>query len=112
MSEKTQPLGLPKYFDKCPVCGSTRRFTKEAMSDIEPSVKDKIPPGLIQGEMIYLTAEGAPWRILAFIDICIDCGMAYCVELTKEEGIVEAATKMDPTFGLGKLVLPHPGLQL
>ncbi len=112
MSDNPQPLELPKKFDKCPACGSTRRFTKEAMSDIEPSVKDKIPPGLYQGEMIYLTAEGVPWRILAFVDICIDCGTAYCVKLDKEQGIVEEAIKMDPSFGLGKLGLSHPESQI
>lgn len=81
--EEPKILELPKTFDKCPNCGSTRRFSIEATKDRVD--KGKGVPILTAVEYKYEGIAGAV-RIRAFLDVCVECGMMYAVELVKERG--------------------------
>jgi len=84
-------------FDKCPACGSTKRFVEELANEVKakgwmhpelnfvayiirgmvkqdsPEIEAKIPIGsIVPGYGIML-------------DVCLDCGCIYAVKLVRDE---------------------------
>lgn len=78
-----EPLKFPKKFDHCPnpECGSTRRLCLEATRDRIKGPQDTIPI-LTVGTYQYIGVAGQV-TLLAFLDVCVDCGTLYAVEITK-----------------------------
>jgi hypothetical protein len=82
-------------FDKCPVCGSTRRWADEvAKEQIEKGVMDKgLKYGIYQmgGPILdprkvnqMLVGTKVP-TVSALLDVCMDCGTIYAVRLERGE---------------------------
>lgn len=88
----SEPLTFPLKWDKCPVCGSTRRVV-ETVKD-EAAAKGKVgqdlKTALIQVQLPVIdprkvSSQLTATILTAFIDICQDCGAAYCIEMNRSE---------------------------
>lgn len=92
MTEESQPqqskLVLPKTFDKCPNCGCTERFSEEALKgDFPPEKMEKRPPMILSAELVTQPpARLYPVKLMAVMDVCIECGTVYAVDLEKFVG--------------------------
>jgi len=79
-------LVLPKTFDKCPTCGSTRRFCEEALKgDLTPKDMEERPLVLYSAEFtIHPPGKLFPVHLVALMDVCVNCGTVYAFVLLKE----------------------------
>jgi len=93
-------------FDKCPACGSTRRWADEvAKEQIEKGVMDAgLKYGIYQvgGPILdprrtnkMLVGSKVP-VILALLDVCLDCGALYAVRLERGEVPLRAVVAQPP----------------
>ena len=79
-----EELKFPLKFDSCPNCGSTKRIAGSvAEQEKEKGRIGKDAQGFIQKLSAIITdpriaALQAP-IVIAFMDICSDCGTYYCV---------------------------------
>ena len=98
-------------FDRCPVCGGSRRFAESVAN--EQREKGLIGEGLKYG--IYemggpildpskvsqmLVGTMVP-TVTALIDVCLDCGAIYAVRLERGEiplGVVAAKPPLGPVI--------------
>ena len=87
-NEKQDPLVLPKKFDVCPNCGSGRRFCEEALKgDLTDADAADGKPMILSGELLLQPKRALfPIRLMAVMDVCVDCGTLYAVELMKFVG--------------------------
>jgi len=84
--EQKEPLGLPRTFEKCTNCGSTRRFCDEAMKeDLQLETLHGKQPVLLSAEYVYDTPL-YPVKLRALLDICWDCGHLCTVVIQKLKG--------------------------
>ncbi|MDP3062304.1 MAG: hypothetical protein Q8O40_03670 [Chloroflexota bacterium] len=82
---KEQELTFPKTFDKCPHCGSTRRFAEGGLKKETERAGDKETPVLMTAECIYVRGL-FPVKLVAVLEVCYDCGALYAVALLKFVG--------------------------
>ena len=80
---------LPKTFDKCPNCGSAKRFSEVAL-------EGETLPAEAQGKKITLTMLENIYptgltmtKLQAPIDVCYDCGTVYAIGLYKSKGVMQ-----------------------
>ncbi len=86
-NEKQDPLVLPKKFDVCPNCGSSRRFCEEALADDLTEADGPQTSVILSGELILQPKRAlVPIRLMAVMDVCVDCGTVYAVEIMKFVG--------------------------
>ena len=88
----------PIKFELCPVCGSESRIieteTNEEISKGNLKIGTKIPI-LATRTIIFvptepkILAKRTVPMLMGYFDVCADCGTLYCVEMQKNEGIVE-----------------------
>lgn len=88
-------------FDKCPVCGSTRRFADSVAAEQKEKglMGQDLPVGvwefygpLFDPRMASKMLVGATVPgIRVTIDACLDCGTIYAIRLTREEISLQAA---------------------
>lgn len=93
-------------FDKCPNCGSTRRFAGEVAE--EQKEKGAVGEGLKFGlqqvggpimdpRKISQTLVGAKVPVVtALLDVCMDCGTIYAVRLERGEVPLRAVVAQPP----------------
>lgn len=86
-------LKFPMKFDKCPVCGSTKRIA-ETLRD-EEAAKGKVPKDCLmvvlqavtpitEMKTIMLGLSIVP-LLTCQIDICADCGTLYSIAVHKQD---------------------------
>jgi len=104
MENKEQPK---LDIDKCPVCGSTKRLSKEVLESEHRAGKAMLASNaylfrqeslISNPNMQFLSAT----VILSFFDACMDCGTVYCVH---------AETKL-AVQGMGKAPQNQPPFSL
>ena len=92
--KKPQPMTFPKFYDKCPCCGSKRRLvngvldeqkTKGFASQKMKGVLFALKSPVVDPSRIALTIP----VLLPLIDACYDCGALYVVEVNKAIGHAE-----------------------
>ncbi len=96
--EKQEPLVLPKEFLTCPNCGSSRRFCEEALKDDLPDADAAAgKPMILSGELVLQPKRALfPIKLLAVMDVCVDCGTVYAVELMKFKGALDLPSNGHP----------------
>ena len=77
-------LVLPKTFETCPNCGSTRRFSEEALKDDMPDKDERKP--VLQSSELFIQPPGKlfPVKVMALMDVCVECGTVYAMVLLKD----------------------------
>lgn len=111
---KEEELQFPIEFDKCPVCGSTRRLvalvTDEEIEkgNIKKETKGKIPflsgrAAIFDPTALKLISIPSHCPVLVgYFDICLECGTLYCTKIEKHIGHVQVERKPGiPPFGKG-----------
>ena len=107
-------LKFPLTFSVCPACGSTRRaaemVTEKEIKKGKIKKETKIPfmsgraPIFDPTQVSRLV--GLPLQcplLVAYFDICYDCGTLYCVRVEKHTGAVEVEMpKGKPPVGFGR----------
>ena len=99
-------MNYPLKFDTCPSCGSQARIAEtETNEEIEKgNLPEKARTAVMVAQVrifdpsdktILLVRREIP-IIFAFIDICVDCGTLYAVEVQKGTGIVEPQITKGP----------------
>jgi len=85
---KESKLVLPKTFDKCPNCGCAETFCQEALKADFPAEKmEKNPPVLLSAELVTQPPGRLyPIRLIAIMDVCVECGTVYAIVLEKLVG--------------------------
>lgn len=80
--EGKKPEEMVKEFKKCPICGSKRCFSDEAVKGetLPSDMKDKINI-ILSAELIIPTI--VPTKLQALCDVCWDCGTLYARALFK-----------------------------
>lgn len=84
-------LPTKQHYDKCPACGSNRRFferlTKEAIADKQAMDNFRLFYGVTEGVAVddrmqkKLPYDTKSQGYVVLTDICEDCGCIYAVEL-------------------------------
>ena len=101
-------MEFPVQFDKCPACQSTRKIT-DAIRE-EEIAKGKMSPDTV----LYIGQTATPILdpkralalisvpvIIAYYNICFDCGCYYCVRADKIQGqVTPTQAKMPPLSGM------------
>ena len=100
-------------FDRCPVCGSTRRFAEEVAK--EQVEKGAMEPGLkyglqqVGGPILdprkasqMLVGARVP-AVFALLDVCLGfpdkpCGCVYAVRLERGEAALQGIQRQSPGF--------------
>lgn len=73
--------GYPRTFDKCPHCGSEKRFIKDALGELLPEgtpVQTNVGLQVIQAG---LQGPLVAYMCLATMDACVECGTIFAVNL-------------------------------
>lgn len=80
-----QPLKLPKTFDKCPHCGSTRLFCHEALKE-HMTPEEILAKNPVLGSIEHILSTPLyTVRVVAIVDVCPDCGTVYAVAMFKQK---------------------------
>ena len=96
MKDMEIPDSYPREYKKCPACGSTETVAKRAKREevnagkwlpdtpvrMFPVVTSMIDPKLAS-KILSCTV------LLSDFDICWECGLLYCVKVSKIQGIVQ-----------------------
>lgn len=94
-------------FDKCPNCGSTKRFAGSVAHEENERLgktDDKMVYGLNQmtgAIMVQARQKGLIHGmkvplVMAITDICLDCGTLYAVQLQRAEGMAGLPPQQGP----------------
>ena len=111
-----EELHFPIDFDKCPVCGSTRRVAEEIMK--EEIEKGKIGEGIKAAVTIFQAIITDPRKLqlsvpvlITAIDVCADCGTVYCIHAEKRTGTPQHPIRgSGPSLGNFGFPQNQPGL--
>ena len=109
------PVGTSVKFDKCPNCGSTERLIEnEVNEEIKKGRMSKKSKAYSQrtstlifntdDQKLLVISKRAP-AIFGLFDVCAECGVLYCVEMHKEEAVIEpqmSGKQEFPPFAFGK----------
>ena len=103
----------PIKFDKCPNCGSTNRLIQ---GEVDKSIEDgdlkpetKIP--ILATRALLYNPDVAPRVygftkevpvILAYFDVCSDCGTLYCVAAEKGMATIEMQSGGKKPYGINQ----------
>ena len=92
MEEKQE---FPKTFDKCPVCGSTRRLA--GMIGEQEKAKHKLmanTPVFLNQLQTIVADQAIPSStvpvLITSLDVCADCGTLYCIRADVGTATVQA----------------------
>lgn len=75
---------FPKEFNQCPNCGSTRRIANEVLQTEKDKekIREQVKAFMFQTQCLIVDQTKA-WlsapMILAWYDVCVDCGTFYCI---------------------------------
>lgn len=111
MEDSSKSLEFPLNFSKCPACGCeetvARRVTEDdaaargllEKSDTHPMISQSVTPIVdLRALSVRLTVD----ILVAYYDVCLDCGCYYCVHVEKQKGLVGPPPGGFPLPGQGK----------
>lgn len=103
MNDKQQIIA---EFDKCPVCGSTRRFAEEVAQEqkekglmgegLKFGIYQMAGPILDPSKVNQMLVGTKIPTISALVDVCLDCGTIYAVRLERGEVPLRAVVAQPP----------------